>query len=414
MQHDSLPLKIDERLGWTVLFLIILNLGYGANVPQGRFINTAQTLDFPCFNVALGDLDGDGDLDAWLPCVEEGNKVLLNNGKGFFLATEQALDDTGSNVVALGDLDGDGDLDAFIGKEGPNRIWKNQGNGHFIAGDQEIGNLRTREVALGDFDGDGDLDTFFVGAKTDSRVWFNEGNGLFHPADQILSENGATSGVIGDLDGDGDLDVILANEGAHLWLNDGDGLFSKSNQILPNARRLLLGDLDGDGDLDIWLSNRARGSVLPDRMWLNDGTGLFFESEQMLPSLTLGLGDFDGDNDLDVLLGKGELLINDGFGTMSLSEHHLDILPSSNAAFGDLDNDGDLDIWVSGHPIKIFLSGETPKIHSVKKYNGKVKIDFSGTLLFSDTVSGEYLPIYEATSPSLVVPDLSGGFYTVR
>ncbi|MBC8422446.1 MAG: right-handed parallel beta-helix repeat-containing protein, partial [Chloroflexi bacterium] len=82
--------------------------------------------------VALGDVDGDGDLDAFVAnshdAYGQGNKVWLNDGTGIFSDSGQSLGDSYSRDVALGDVDGDGDLDAFVGNSNsqPNKVWLNQ------------------------------------------------------------------------------------------------------------------------------------------------------------------------------------------------------------------------------------------------------------------------------------------------
>ena len=44
-----------------------------------------------------------------------GNKIVLNDGHGVFTDSGQSLGDSATFTVALGDLDGDGDLDVFLG-----------------------------------------------------------------------------------------------------------------------------------------------------------------------------------------------------------------------------------------------------------------------------------------------------------
>ena len=48
-----------------------------------------------------------------------GNKIWLNNGHGVFTDSGLSLGDSATFIdVALGDLDGDGDLDAFVANYG--------------------------------------------------------------------------------------------------------------------------------------------------------------------------------------------------------------------------------------------------------------------------------------------------------
>ena len=80
--------------------------------------------------MALGDLDGDGDLDAFVGNDKQGNRVWLNDGRGRFSDSGRSLGSSSSRALALGDLDGDGTLDAFAGNGFPigqaNEVWLNQ------------------------------------------------------------------------------------------------------------------------------------------------------------------------------------------------------------------------------------------------------------------------------------------------
>jgi hypothetical protein len=84
--------------------------------------------------------------------------------------------------VRLADLDGDGDLDAFVGSEGDARVWLNDGTGHFDLGRQTLRYSLSRHIpALGDVDGDGDLDVVAGRARRRPKVWLNDGAGRFVP-----------------------------------------------------------------------------------------------------------------------------------------------------------------------------------------------------------------------------------------
>ena len=129
-------------------------------------------------------MDVDGDLDAWVanlanpPSVTgEADRVWLNNGTGVYIDSGQMLGNFFSRDVSLGDVDGDGDLDAWvaIADSGgqPNRVWLNDGNGNYSGSGQALGNSQSFDASLGDVDGDGDLDAW-VAASGPNRVWLND------------------------------------------------------------------------------------------------------------------------------------------------------------------------------------------------------------------------------------------------
>jgi hypothetical protein len=133
-------------------------------------------------NVALGDLDGDDDLDALITVTgisgSEPSKVYLNNGSAAFTDTGQSLGSSNSDAAALGDLDGDGDLDAFVVSWGADSVWINDGTALFSSNGQTLSSTWNSDVALGDIDGDGDLDAV-VTTTGPNTVWLNVPNSVF-------------------------------------------------------------------------------------------------------------------------------------------------------------------------------------------------------------------------------------------
>jgi hypothetical protein len=108
------------------------------NDGRGLFQKTAQTLESAnSFDVALADLDGDRDLDAYFANAyfntQQPDAIWWNLGDATFMRGGQQIENGTSLAVALGDLDGDGDLDAFIGtgnsefgQSQHDRVWFNQ------------------------------------------------------------------------------------------------------------------------------------------------------------------------------------------------------------------------------------------------------------------------------------------------
>ncbi len=321
-------------------------------------------------DVALGDLDGDGDLDAFVTnsgSVTFENRVFLNNGDGTFTDTGQALGTSASTGVALGDVDGDGDLDAFVtNADGANRVWLNQGGrqggtlGTFADSGLALGMNYSEAVALADLDGDGDLDAFVANRGQENTVWRNsDGLGTFFlvTQDAPLGDSGSQDVALGDIDGDGDIDAFVANRNAygatgnlanHVWLNDGTGKFTDSGQALGSSYSfgVDLGDIDGDGDLDAFVANV--GNAEPSQLLLNNGSGAFTDSGLVLApdgySYGVALGDVNGDGALDALLAHNgssdnTVFLNNGGGGLVETQTIQSMEPSA-VAFGDLDGDG--------------------------------------------------------------------------
>ena len=194
-------------------------------------------------------------------------------GSGLFEDSEQTLGSSNSVVAVLGDVDGDGDLDAFVANCGQaNKVWLNDGTGTFSDSGQNLGSSLSESVALGDVDGDGDLDAFVGNVSTQAnKVWLNDGTGIFADSGQSLGSSYSVAVALGDVDGDGDLDAFVGNwagQADEVWLNDGTGIFADSGQRLGNSSGLAvaLGDVDGDGDLDAFVAN---GLSQANKVWLN-------------------------------------------------------------------------------------------------------------------------------------------------
>jgi FG-GAP-like repeat len=371
--------------------LIILALASGCAMVGSPLLNNS----IESYAVALGDLDGDGDLDGFLANGGDNavfaDTIWVNQGglqagqPGKFSASRQLLGRENSRSIALGDLDGDGDLDAVAGNEEGFLVYLNGGGrqqgrpGQFTVQSQyyePVGSGGVLSVVLGDLNGDGALDVFaanccggVISTASDatlvpsySQIWLNDGTGNFLASGQRLGNQGSQAAALGDLDGDGDLDAYSANDSAvidvkgtlernqpdRVWLNDGSGHFEDSGQRLgqfPSAA-VALGDLDGDGDLDAFVATHG-----PAVVWVNDGAAQFSDSRQRLGdqrARAVWLVDLDNDGDLDAFISALEgasIWLNDGEGRFSLSRQELNIPQHYATALGDLDGDGDVDLF---------------------------------------------------------------------
>jgi len=324
------------------------------------------------FQVALGDLDGDGDLDAvFANMADNHSAVWLNDGQGQFEVTSQQLTQQGHGLD-IGDLDGDGDLDIFItcahynGDGKPSVVYFNDGRGTFQESGQDLGDagLSGNGVNLLDVDNDGDLDAHVVyyerGPGEPDRIYLNDGQGGFTDSKLALHEQ-----VIawGDIDSDGDVDIFAKTFGQDYktLINDGSGGFI-TGWSMPAEQAMdgdiVLADFDTDGDLDALVANGFRSQdSFPTVLLVNDGTGGFSDSGLQL-NPTRGadfvLGDLDNDGGLDVFAANmdqpDEVWLNDGSGRFvdsglrlgGSTPRSLSTVPS----LGDLDGDGDLDVFL--------------------------------------------------------------------
>ena len=75
-------------------------------------VDSGQSLEAnDSHTAALGDVDGDGDLDMVVADTAQGNWIYRNDGSGGDSSSTQLADINNSHFITLGDVDADGDLD---------------------------------------------------------------------------------------------------------------------------------------------------------------------------------------------------------------------------------------------------------------------------------------------------------------
>lgn len=327
---------------------------------------------------ALGDVDGDGDLDAYVVRDIDHGQLFLNDGSGVFTEASEQLDilPPGGEPVAaeLCDLDGDGDLDAITVQKAnfnqqPNRstvMW-NDGHGTFTWAKLQLRPARSADVAVGDVDGNGYLDFLLVNDGL-NYLYTDAGAGEFAHERTALSADyeDSTGAALADVDVDGDLDALVVNRigsgaqgSSRLFFNDGRADYTEAPAALPGdlelPGRVVLSDLDSDGDPDAVTGDAPRA-------FLNDGAGVFTEAEGF-PELRRRVEqvvdfDADGDDDLDLFVANREahddLFLGNGAGAFEYAggAMPLDRAIRPRFALSDVDGDRDLDALVVGraHP----------------------------------------------------------------
>ncbi|HTV03464.1 MAG TPA: CRTAC1 family protein, partial [Luteitalea sp.] len=342
---------------------------------------------------AVGDIDGDGDLDLYVTTFGD-NVLYRNDGNGRFTdvtATANANDTRWSTSAAFVDYDRDGDLDLFIAnyvdftpagnklcrepaggrdycapvayRSVPDRLLRNRGNGTFEDVSEAAGTARADGnglgVAIGDYDDDGWPDIYVANDATPNQLWMNRRDGTFEDMGPLSGTaynaagrpEGSMGVASGDYDRDGDEDLVVTNlvgETFVLYQNDGTGGFEDRRAAVgiaaPTATMTGFGtdwfDADNDGWFDLFFANGAvnliqalRGSPHP-----------FRQKNQLLMARPTAPapGRPATVRFVDVSAEAGPAFVP------------LEV--SRGAAFGDIDRDGDIDILVTrnGGPVALY------------------------------------------------------------
>lgn len=301
--------------------------------------------------IDAGDVDGDGDVDIIVangqhsapPTIPLQDVMLqINDGNGHFTdeasirLPPSAFGQQLANAVILGDVDGDGDLDAYVanGSSGgvlctslgsQNLLWINDGSGNYT---DETFRLPVYppdcsfDATFGDIDGDGDLDIVvanvgYGGLGEVNRILINDGinSGTF--VDRTFSAFTSSPAditytvALGDLDGDSDLDMVVGNAPAsappNRFLRNDGGVFTDVGVTWTGYSPyrpvwdVKLADMNGDGSVDILMSNALDGLRMI--LMLNQG-GWHFTVQTIYVSYQYGLdvADVDSDGDMDILV----------------------------------------------------------------------------------------------------------------
>jgi hypothetical protein len=338
------------------------------------------TLDGGRTEVEFSDVNADGRLDLlsigdhgnpYVNVDEHGIMVWFGDGLGGWSVFQNGY--FGYGGIALGDVDGDGRIDAAYGMHHNygSGDWGNQlvevalgdGTGRaWVPWDDGLGNEGETwgmfGTDLADIDNDGDLDVGSVsfGCCDGIHVYRNNGDGTWTHTWGFLGGNSAQDFLFGDVNADGFADFVAAHASGTVYLGDGQGSFVNVDGNLPAGGTSgrsgpSLGDIDGDGDLDI--AYRASNASL--QVWLWNGPGTWVNASGGLPTSGIAatqLCDMDGDGRLDVIgLGNGVMRIWLGDGGASWTLAATINLPSPGTfealrVGGDVDHNGRPDIAV--------------------------------------------------------------------
>lgn len=361
-----------------VLFAAGCDLGTPARVhpvaPEGQ----------QAFDVAAGDVDGDGALDL-VATRSGGFAVARNDGDGGFAVTATDTPGTPGSRLALGDVDGDGALDLVHGGPAASgrptvAVRSGDGDGGFAASPVLL--TAARGIAtmpiLGDLEGDGDLDVI-AGTAADAYdmqavTWANQGDGTFGPATPVAELTVPFTDLLtGDVDGDGRLDLVVgmyfeAFRRVAVLRGTGDGFAAPEYHEtgvyeLDSVLRLALADVDGDGDPDVVGTNGRQvldGSPTLFTL-LNDGAGGFGQpvtssapaGERPWAVTSVAVADVDGDGHADLATDRA-VLFGAGDGTFGDARK---VAGGREAVAADLGGDDRPDLaYLSGRSLVVLLN----------------------------------------------------------
>jgi len=312
---------------------------------------------------AWTDLDGDGSLDVVVCLAAQyisgqyvgpsppSLETFLGDGRGAFRhAVSVPLVGIPSNWIGtfvLGDIDGDGRLDAVVSAPNGILLLRADGRGGFETARKVVDGYG--DVQVGDLDGDGHADLLVTTTTTspgymgdsfsDAVVCWGDGTGAFSPPSPVASRLRDGGFLLADLDGDGRLNVVSSgiDEGLAVRRLLAGRTFAPPIHLSSvwSHSSIQTADIDGDGRTDLvpataWRSpfpvfvNRcrpgfARSFTVPIVLESRGVGGTLFSSEIVLTNrgstevtvdltYTAAFGDGSGSASLAIPIGRQRIL----------------------------------------------------------------------------------------------------------
>jgi len=292
--------------------------------------------------VALGDLDGDGDVDIQA-FGYNGEFWRFLNTDGQFVSSLPELElplpftplsDSHSSrqIGGLMDLNNDGLLDLIMGSYESDHIIKVSGVGSETAVDvlsSDHSNRLGNDMLIADFTADSHQDALVIGANG-LQLWVNDSHGQLNRHTSQDEQWGIPTVIqSGMMDGDDHVDLVIGGrDGIVLRSGNGAGAFGPNQTITRHAvEHVAVFDANQDGLND--LAGLYQNKVM---LWEAQPNGAYLE--KTLWTLDEGMNhrlqihDFDRDGRLDIsFINQGQLIIminhEDRFGLFRPFDHQV-------------------------------------------------------------------------------------------
>lgn len=398
----------------------------------GGGLGSVRTVSGGSFNLATGDINGDGIAD--IVRLQNLNRAwqswdlvtMISDGHGGFTTKTTAVG-SGANPVtvislSLGDVDTDGDLDAIVSIEDSSsstaplkdqyQIYRNDGTGT-LAPDPVVTAYADRPggraSALVDWDGDGHLDLVTEDVFGDVIWQRGDGTGSFGSPVQLFSVRDGRYFAVGDVTGDGRPDVVVGAQTSTYFVentftvgtNDGfGGIAGTTSYSTGTDPRPVIMDVDGDGWNDVVVSAGQLASASPPNVlaFRNLGTGdggLDTTPVTLLPGVDaqdLTAVDANGDGMLDLAgvglsFGMGGPFLATRTGPATFTARQASSGQAFMGVFADFDGDGRVDAFTSTDTDSKFWPGSADtSLHfavdpTVTRVDATLSTDFSATVL---------------------------------
>jgi FG-GAP-like repeat len=325
-------------------------------------VPTFQRDDRPATASARGIAVADLNRDGWVDVVTanhgpDGIAILLSQGRAGGFTPSFIPIAGGPFDVAIGDLDGDGAPDIAVAAPDSTSIvvvFARPGGG--FTAPVKVANSNSRGLTIGDVDGDGNLDLVYtLWDAAGVQVLNGNRHGAFTARIAPLAVGINPQGVAAaDFNLDGRMDLAVASSGSvgiSILSQTSPGTFTRSDVRGPVSQNVIVAaDLDRDGRPDIAAASTGTSEVTVYEVHADNSTTLLVYQSGGSSPRGIAAADLNRDGATDLIVAArgtntAQVLFGNGNGTFAQPAVGFAAGAGSRAvAVADFDNDGRLDL----------------------------------------------------------------------